>query len=55
MDPTPIFAALSTFNQVLLTPPGQVLMTNSEKVVADLLAVFGVHLATAAPAPAAKT
>lgn len=47
-------AAFQAFQEVLLTPPGQKLMTDSESTVTKLMDHFGVHLAPLnQPAPAA--
>jgi hypothetical protein len=55
MDPvTAAFTALDSFNKVLLTPPGQLLMTDAQQLVIDLFGLFNVHLAANAPASAVK-
>lgn len=51
MDTAAVIAAFALFNQVLLTPPGQVLFTNANTTVVNLFNHLGAHLALALPPP----
>ena len=48
-----IIAALTSFNQLLMTPPGQQLFTNANDVVVDIFKLLHVHLVAMTPTPPA--